>query len=107
MEFEKTIRERLIAFTIDLDFPNVRREWIDLFEMEYANAGELKPMIDAVVNDDNSVYAGMQNGAIFHRVVGAKAADHIMDMVVFVLYLWWKKNVMNDTSIASDFPSEL
>lgn len=102
-----TVRERLTAFTIALDFPNVRKEWLELFEMEYANAGELKSLIDDVVNDDASVYAGMQNGAIFHNLVGAKAADHIMDMVVFILYLWWKKNVMNDTSVASEFPEEI
>ncbi len=102
-----TVRERLKAFTIALDFPNVRKEWIELFEKEYASAGDLKPLIDDVVNDDEAVYAGMQNGATIHRTVGAKGADHIMDMVVFVLYLWWKKNIMNDASVASEFPEEI
>jgi len=104
---ESETRQRLMRFAVGIDFPNVRKEWIDLFDREYANAGEIKPMIDEVVNDDASVYAGVQNGAFVHRTIGGDLSGSMMDVVIFIVYLWWRKNVLNDPNIASDFPEEL
>src|SRR5215813_4759472 len=100
---ESETRQRLMRFAVGIDFPNVRKEWIDLFDREYANAGEIKPMIDEVVLCDENVWAGVQNGANVHCIFGKDAADKMMDVVIFIVYLWWRKNVLNDPNIASDF----
>jgi hypothetical protein len=100
-------RDHLLHFVTAIDFPTVRKEWIDLFDREYANAGEIKPLIDEVVCDDDAVYAGMSNAATLSIKFGSKATDPITDTVIFILYLWYRKNVLNDPTIASEFPTEL
>lgn len=97
----ETTKDHLIRCCNVIDFPNTRSEWIEVFEKEYANSGDNKSIIDEVVNDDDSVLAGLTNASILVKVMPMPLGVQMIDVVVFVLYLWWKKNVKNE------FPEEL
>src|SRR5215467_11160047 len=102
-----TTREEIMEFVTNLDFSGITKEWQDFFDKNYAEAGEMKTMIDEIVNDDDAVKAGIKNGAAYHSFLKPNQYDSVMDVVVFVLYLWYRKNVLNDPNIALDFPEEL
>ena len=103
---EGTTREILIRFTKVIDFLNFKKEWIDVFERKYENLGEIKPMVDEVINDDDSILTGMLNVEFLHMMAGGICTP-ALDVIIFILYFWWKKNVIGDKSIANEFPEEI
>jgi hypothetical protein len=90
-------RKALIEFCDVLEFPTLRQEWIELFERTEKNWRTQGVDFDELTKDE-IVLTGLHRASILAEtgLVPDDAMGQATDLVVFVLYIWWKKNVCGE-----------
>src|SRR4030095_1000831 len=90
-------KKHLMEFCDVLEFPSLRQEWIDLFERTEKN-WRLQGVDFDELTKDEIVLTGMYKASILAEtgLVPDDLMGQATDLVVFVLYVWWKKNVRDE-----------
>jgi len=90
-------KKHLMEFCDVLEFPSLRQEWIDLFERTEKNWRASGVDFDELTKDE-IVLTGLHNASFLAEtgLVQENAMEQATDLVVFVLYVWWKKNIRDE-----------
>jgi hypothetical protein len=90
-------KKHLMEFCDVLEFPRLRQEWIDLFERTEKNWRTQGVDFEELTKDE-TVLTGLHKASILAEtgLVPEDAMGQATDLVVFVLYVWWKKNVRDE-----------
>jgi hypothetical protein len=91
------IKEKLFQFCDILEMSKIRQEWIDLFERTETDWREKGVDFDELTKDE-TVLNGLYKAAILADtgLVPRDAMGQATDLVVFVLYVWWKRNICDE-----------
>jgi hypothetical protein len=97
---KEEIRQVLFASCYALNLANLPQHWIEFFEEAYERKNELPFDLDANITDEYVFEIQNLASAILPFVRDEKTRDEMMDIGIFFLYLWWKKN-------CEEFPKEI
>jgi hypothetical protein len=97
---KEEMRRVLFASCDALDLANLPQHWVEYFEKAYASKNELPFNLDALITDEHVFDIQSLSSAILPFVRDEKKRDEMMDIGIFFLYLWWKKN-------CEEFPKEI